>query len=139
MDIEHTAEIAAPPETVWALTVDVERWPALLPAMTSVERGEPGPMRVGATARVKQPGQGLRTWTVTECDEAKRFVWETRGAGLRMVATHDLEPTATGCRNTLGIHLSGPMGAVLGRLAGRRIAATIAEENAIFTREAERG
>ena len=138
MRIEHTTEIGAAPETLWRLTTEVGRWPDLMPAFTTVERLESGPLHVGATARIKQPGQPPRTWTVTEYDEPKRFVWETRGVGLHMVATHDIEPTAGGCRNRLGIELSGPMGAVFGRLVGRRIAATIAAENAIFTTEAER-
>lgn len=138
MHIEHAAPIGAPPETVWRLTTEVERWPDLLDAFTSVRRLEPGPLAVGSTARIKQPGQPERTWTVTEIDAPRRFVWETHGLGLRMVATHDIEATPSGCRNTLGLDLSGPVGAVLGRLAGRKIAETIANENSVFTAEAER-
>lgn len=138
MHIEHVAEIAAPPETVWRLTTEVERWPELLAAITSLERLDAGPLTVGSTARIKQPGQPRRTWTVTEMDAPRRFVWETHGTGMRMVATHDIEPTGTGCRNTLAIDLSGPVGAVVGAVGGRRIASTIADENAVFSAEAER-
>ncbi len=138
MHIEDTADIAAPPETVWRLTTEVERWPELLEAFTSLERLDAGPLAVGSTARIKQPGQPPRTWTVTEIEAPRRFAWETHGLGMRMVATHDLEPTAAGCRNTLAIDLSGPVGAVIGALAGRRIASTIADENAVFAAEAER-
>lgn len=138
MHIEHVAQIAAPPETVWRLTTEVERWPELLDAITSLERLDSGPLAVGSRSKIKQPGQPLRTWTVTEISAPRRFVWETHGLGMRMVATHDIEPTDTGCRNTLAIDLSGPVGAVIGALAGRRIASTIADENAVFTAEAER-
>lgn len=138
MHIEHATDITAPPETVWRLTTDVERWPQLLEAITSLERLDAGPLAVGSTAKIKQPGQPLRTWTVTELEAPRRFVWETHGLGMRMVASHDVEPTATGCRNTLAIDLSGPVGAVIGAVAGRRIASTIAAENAVFTTEAER-
>jgi uncharacterized membrane protein len=138
MHIEHEAEIGAPPETVWRLTTEVERWPDLLEAFTSVQRLEPGPLAVGSSARIKQPGQPERTWTVTEITAPRRFVWETHGLGLRMVASHDIEPTAAGCRNTLAIDLSGPVGAVVGRVVAKRIAETIAVENSVFTAEAER-
>ena len=138
MRIEHQAEITAPPEAVWRLTTDIERWPDLLDAMTSLRRLDEGPLRVGSSARIKQPGQPERTWTVTELAAPNRFVWETHGLGMRMVATHDIAATASGCRNTLGIELSGPVGSVMGRLVGKRIGETIAAESTVFTAEAER-
>ena len=75
MRIEHTIDIAAPAERVWALTVDVESWPELSPTMTAVERLDGGPLRVGSTARVKQPGQRAKVWTVTAVQPGRPVPW----------------------------------------------------------------
>ena len=55
MRIEHQAEITAPPEAVWRLTTDIERWPDLLDAMTSLRRLDEGPLRVGITSGASTP------------------------------------------------------------------------------------
>jgi len=55
MRFENTIEIDAPADRVWALTTDVESWPAITPTMTKVERLDNGPFHATSTARVKQP------------------------------------------------------------------------------------
>ncbi|MET0865487.1 MAG: SRPBCC family protein [Nakamurella sp.] len=40
--LQHTVTIAAPPEQVWAVVVDVERWPELISTLDVVERLDPG-------------------------------------------------------------------------------------------------
>ena len=36
MEVENTIHIEAPPAIVWAVTVDVERWPEWTPTVESV-------------------------------------------------------------------------------------------------------
>jgi hypothetical protein len=106
--------------------------------MTSVERLDSGPLRVGSQARIKQPRQRLAVWTVERCDAPSAFEWSTRTMGITMTARHRIEPTATGCRNTLSIDMTGGLSRILGRFVGSSIAQTIATENECFQREAER-
>lgn len=137
MHIEHSIDIDAPLSLVWGLNTDVAAWPSLTPTVTSVERLDEGPMRVGSQARIKQPAQRAAVWTVSTFQPEEMFQWDTANMGMRMVATHRLEPTVRGCRNTLSIDLAGPTARLLGRLMRKRILATIATENAAFKHVAE--
>jgi len=137
MRIEHSIEIAAPVERVWDLTVDVEAWPALTPTITSVKRMEPGPLALGSTARIKQPAQGERTWTVTDFEPKQRFAWATRAMGVKMTGSHYLAPTAKGTKNTLAVDIEGALAPVLGLIVRGPIRSAITQENEGFKRAAE--
>jgi len=135
---EHTLEIDTPPESLWALTLDVEALPTISPTtMTRVERLAPGELRPGSRVRLKQPRQAARIWTVLETDAPRRFVWETRVGRATMVATHLIEPAGGRSRNTLRLDLTGPGSGLLGRLLGGTLAKVLATENAGFKRVAE--
>ena len=138
MRVDHSLEISAPIETVWALTEDVERWPELTPTtMTSVERLDTGPIRAGSTARIKQPGQRSTVWTVSNANAPTSFSWWTKVGPVTMTAIHTLEPTATGCRNTLVVETRGFGSGLLGLVTARKIRETIETENLCFKRAAE--
>lgn len=138
MRVDHSLAISAPIETVWALTEAVERWPDLsTTTMTSVERLDTGPIRAGSTARIKQPAQRATVWTVTDANAPTSFSWSTKVGTVTMTAIHTLEPTATGCRNTLVIETKGFGSGLLGLVAGRKIRQTIETENLCFKRAAE--
>jgi uncharacterized membrane protein len=137
MRIEHTIDIDAPVDRVWALTTDIESWPAVTPTMTSVTRLDDGALRVTSSARVKQPGQRERVWTVTELEPGRRFAWQAKVMKATMTGTHELIPTDRGVTNHLTVDLSGPGSAVIGRLTRRQIEKAIATENEGFKRAAE--
>ena len=107
---EHRIDIDASPAIVWARTIDVASWPQMFPTVTSVERLDDGPLRVGSRARIKQPGQPHRVWTVTEIEPEHRFVWTTQATGFAMSGKHVLTPTTVGGTvNHLTIDLDGPL------------------------------
>lgn len=135
--ISNTIEIEAPAATVWALNTDVARWPDLLPATVQAVEPDPAGLRLGATARIKQPAQPWRTWTVTALDPEHRFVWEADGFGGRIIARHELRPGTAGIINTLSIELTGRGARLRERLLRRPIARALAIENAAFKHEAE--
>ncbi len=112
MKLATTFEIAAPPSVVWDITVDVEHWNEWTPTITSIEWVEGDSIAVGNRARIKQPGQSAAIWTVDHVEPGRAFRWSTKNMGARFVGTHEVEPSGTGTRATLGIEASG-IGAVL--------------------------
>ena len=138
MRIQHSIDIDAPTERVWALTIDVEGWPTLTPTITSVERLDAGPMAVGSQARIKQPAQGAKIWTVTRLEPGRHFEWATRLLGTTMTGRHELSASDSGTRNTLTVDIEGPLAPLLGLLLRAPIYNAIAKENEGFKRAAER-
>lgn len=137
MRFEHVLHINARPETVWRLTTDIERLPAITPTITAVKRFDAGPLRVGSAAELRQPSMRPAIWTVTELEENRRFAWETKVMGTRMFATHVITSHGGGCTNTLILELTGAAGALLGRIASKRLRSALATENAGFKQHAE--
>ncbi|WP_026931323.1 SRPBCC family protein [Glycomyces tenuis] len=138
MRYENALVIGAPASVVWDLTTDIARWPELTPTMRSVEPLDPLPLKTGVRARIKQPLQPASVWTVTEFEPGRRFAWETRRGELTMTGTHLVEEVDGGCRNTLGLELSGKGEGRFAFLFGAAVRWGIAKENQGFKQEAER-
>ena len=107
--LQHSVTIAAPPERVWAVVADVERWPERIPTVHAVERLDAGPLRVGSRTRLEQPRLPTAVWTVTELTEGSSYTWESRSPGVTVTAAHVVEPHPDGSRLTLTVTVSGPM------------------------------
>ena len=137
MHIEHRLDIQAPPSIVFSLNTDIERWPSLTPTVTSVERLDEGPLRVGSQARIKQPGQRPAVWTVASLEPDQRFVWGANSPGVRIIATHLVEPTPSGARNLLRLELAGLGARLLWPILRRRLLKVLEAENEGFQREAQ--
>ena len=134
MNREHSTIISAPPSVVWRLTTDVERWPSYMPTVQAVTLLQPGPLRVGSSARVKQPGQTAAVRTVSSITPETEFTWETRRMGLRMIGRHLLEPDGDGTRNTLSIEVTGRGAGIFAAFFGGMIAKVLQRENDAFQR-----
>jgi uncharacterized membrane protein len=118
MRIEHSVDVDAPPDVLWMVLMDVEAWPALTPSMTSVEKLEPGPLKVGSRVNIKQPRLPLTEWTVTELVDNERFTWETSSPGMKVSAIHEVSAPDVGqCVLTLAVDQSGPLGPLVGLLS----------------------
>lgn len=107
--LEHVITIAAPPERVWELLVDVERWPERIPTVDFLERLDDGPFAVGSRARLRQPKLPEAVWTVTELTDGSSYTWESKSPGVLGVASHVVEPHPGGTRLTLALSVSGPL------------------------------
>lgn len=119
MRFETSIRIEAPPQQVWEIYSDVERWPEWTPSVTSVERLTPGSLIVGFRARVRQPRLPAATWTVTELVEGSHFIWEAKGPGLTTVGGHFVEADTDGTRAVGRLDQHGPGGAIIGWLTAR--------------------
>ena len=136
MEWTHTQNIDAPPEVVWELATDVTSWPEYMPTVQSVQRLEDGPLRLGASALIKQPGQRKALWTVTEFTPNHTFSWVSQRRGMAMTGSHRVEPEGPGTRSTLTLAMSGPLAPLLGPLLGGLMRRVLRTENACFAERA---
>ena len=109
-NLSRSVDIDAPPERVWAVMVDVTRWPEWTPSVTQIRRLDAGPLAVGARARIHQPRLLPAVWEVSDFLEGRRFTWVTSSPGVRVSASHVIEPTTDGSRVVLSLHFSGFLG-----------------------------
>jgi uncharacterized protein YndB with AHSA1/START domain len=110
----YSIDILAPPELVWAVLMDVERWPEWTPSTTQVKRIEPGPLVLGSSAKIWQPKLSPAVWRVTELDESRRvFTWVTRQPGITVTATHIVSRFDLTSRLTLVLDYAGLLGALV--------------------------
>ncbi|WP_421733702.1 SRPBCC family protein [Cellulomonas sp.] len=135
--LRHAVTIAASPERVWAVVVDVERWPERIPTVDSVERLDDGPLAVGSRTRLQQPRLSPAVWTVTELVDGSSYTWESRSPGVTITASHVVERHTEGSRLTLALTVSGPLSGV-GWLMTRSLTRRYVEtEAASISRAAE--
>jgi carbon monoxide dehydrogenase subunit G len=100
---EYSLHIDAPPDVVWGVLIDIERWPGWAPHFSRAERLERGDFGLGSSARLRISGAPASVWRVTEFDEGKRFVWASKALGVSSVADHVLEPDGDGTRVALSV------------------------------------
>ncbi len=121
MRYEATIDVAAPARQVFDVYADVERWPDWTASVTSIERLDEGPLRVGSRARVRQPWLPTTVWEVTELVPGERFSWVARGRGVVTTGIHIARDTdrAGVTEVTAALEQRGPLGPVLGFLSRR--------------------
>jgi uncharacterized membrane protein len=107
--LEQTIAINAPQAKVWAVLVDVERWPEWTASMEKVERLDDGPFGLGSRVRIKQPRFPALVWKVTAFEPGAYFAWHASGRGVSTTAGHRITATDGGCSVTLSLDQGGPM------------------------------
>ncbi len=117
MRFQDSIDIKAPPEDVWAVLADVERWPDWTGSIDKVELQGDGELTPGAKVRIKQPKFPPVTWEVTELEPGESFAWIATNVGLTTVGDHRLAPVDASTVNVrLELLQSGPLAGVLGAL-----------------------
>ena len=116
MEQSTTIEIAAPPERVWEVLVDVERWSDWADTVTWVRRLDDGPLRPGSRAKVNQPRIPETEYVVIELDPGRSFTWVATGPGVLTTARHSIEPlSGGGSQVRLSVEQAGWLGSLVGR------------------------
>lgn len=119
--VKVAVSIDAPPQKVFGVLCDVERWPEWTPTMISVQRLDSGPFTVGSSARTQQPKLRPTVWKVTELEDNRNFTWVAAAFGLRMTAGHAVRPEGTGSHVELSFEIAGFMAPLVSRLYGALI------------------
>jgi uncharacterized membrane protein len=111
VQVSETVDVAAAPDRVWAVLVDVESWPTWTDSIESVRAldGAPTAMAEGSRYEVKQPRLPKAVWVVTELVDGRSFSWSARGPGLVSFAEHRVEPSDGASRVTLLFSQEGPL------------------------------
>jgi hypothetical protein len=123
MRVDVAVEIARPPQAVWPVMVDVERWHEWTASITDIKRLEQSAFGVGSRVRIRQPRLAPVVWRVKEFEEARFFTWETRSPGVATVARHAVRARNGGSIVELTIDQTGllaPLLALLLRKITRR-------------------
>jgi hypothetical protein len=81
-------EIAAPPEAVWEVLTDFNRWPSWNPAVKSMSA--PEPVAVGSVFRWKA-GPSTITSTIQHLEPPRLVAWSGRTMGIRAIDVFRLE------------------------------------------------
>ncbi len=85
--------IEAPPEMVWALLSDIDRWSSWQPDIATARLT--GPLAPGSTFKWKSAGTGVSS-TLAEVDPPRRLGWTGRAMGARAKHVWMLEPQGSG-------------------------------------------
>ena len=116
MEQSITVEIAAPPERVWEVLADVERWSECTETVTWVRRLDEGPLRTGSRAKIAQPKIPETEYVVTELEPGRSFTWVATAPGVKTTGRHEVEALAGGgSRVRLAVEQRGWLGSTMGR------------------------
>jgi carbon monoxide dehydrogenase subunit G len=120
--------VKAPPQTVWQVLEDVQRWPHWTPTVLQVEPLNADNLRVGARYRITQPKLRPSVYQVTVCDPQKALTWVQKGPGMSMIADHRLSGDSSGTEVELSFATEGLLGAILGGIYSKLITEYVATE-----------
>jgi uncharacterized membrane protein len=129
MFTEDSIEIAAPPELVWQVFSDVERWPEWTASVTSLAGLDGAELAEGRRFAIKQPGMPRLVWQVTDIQPGSSWTWVQRSPGGTVTARHYVSAQPGG-RTLVRQQLdqSGLLGALIGRLMVKKTKRFLAME-----------
>src|SRR5262249_42777508 len=116
MDFDISMDITAPPDVVWSVMSDPERWHEWTASVRSIRILDKGPLRIGSRALIRQPRFPPAVWKVTALEPGRSFTWKTGAPGMWVYGRHSVEPTQNGSRANLHLHYDGRIGNLLARL-----------------------
>lgn len=119
---EYTGTADADAEAVWQLLSDVDGWGAWNDGIETITLD--GPVAVGATFRMKPPGEDVLTSTIAELDPNRLLTDETEMGDLVIRVVHRLEPLSSGRTSiTYRVEVTGPAADAAGEEVGTAVSA----------------
>jgi uncharacterized protein YndB with AHSA1/START domain len=110
--------IAAPPEAVWKVLVDLKAWPVWGPTVSGAELDGPGPLALGSTGKVWTPVGVPLPFEITEFVVDRVWAWRVAGVPA---TRHEVIPTAEGCILSMAVPIWAPPYLTIMALAVPRI------------------
>jgi uncharacterized protein YndB with AHSA1/START domain len=110
--------IAAPPEAVWNVLVDLEAWPRWGPSIQRAELAGTGPMKLGSRGKVWTPFGVALPFEITEFEDRRCWAWAVAGIGA---TRHEIHAVDGGTRLAFGVPWWAPVYLSVCALALRRI------------------
>jgi len=114
-EFQISVDIAAPPESVWSVMYEVERWHEWTPSVRGIRVLGKKPLTIGSRVLVRQPKFPPAVWTVTALAPGRRFDWKSGAPGMWVHASHAIEPTAAGSLVRLRLRYEGALGGLFAR------------------------
>jgi hypothetical protein len=138
MEQRASIDVAASPDQVWRVLLDVERWPEWTDSVSRVRLLDAGPLAVGSRVEISQPRIPTGAYVVTRLEPGRAFTWQQRQLGSTVSAHHDCTPLPDGgTRVELRVVMSGVVGGVVGRLYRKLTERYLAMETAGLKARAE--
>ena len=116
MEYQISVGIDAPPDVVWAVMSDGERWHEWTASVTSVRLLDDGPLRIGSRALIRQPRFPPAVWKVTALEPGRSFTWRSGMPLMWVYGQHSVEPLGSGTRATLRLIYDGVLARLMGRI-----------------------
>lgn len=117
-------------EELWPVLADVARWPEVDRNIEYLKiEGEPGP---GVSFVLKPKGTPRLNFVIGEFEEPSRYADVCRMPLAVMRTCHTLIPDGRGARIRVDIEITGPLAGIWGRLVGRKHAAGLPAQTALF-------
>ena len=129
MEFSQTVEIDAPPEIVWEVWSDVERWPEWTEGVSQVEvlpdeesayeeSVDAESLVVGRRVRIRQPKFPTAVWSVTSVEPGRLFEWVSSRPGARVTGRHKVEPRVDGGSTaTMSLRFEGLIAKLVARIS----------------------
>jgi uncharacterized protein YndB with AHSA1/START domain len=126
MKFSSSVWIDAPPEEVFALVDDLERWPEWIPSIRAIRKVSEGPLEKGSEIIVEaRSGITVKLpMTITEFVPGRRGVLQGRVLGTRMVRYYCFEAAGGGTNLTAGGEATGLLAFLVSR-GGQRLSQEI--------------
>jgi hypothetical protein len=135
---EYTLSTATAPDALWLLLSDVNGWGAWNEGIETIALD--GPLAVGATFRMKPPGEDALTSTIAELEENRLLTDVTELGELVIRVAHRLDPLPGGGTSvSYQVQVTGAAAESLGAEIGTAISADFPQVIAALVAATGRG